>query len=335
MNEEIRNKLKALGNLIGNTPMVRIHFRYKGVPMEIYAKVEYYNYSGSIKDRMAYHILKDAYESGKIQPGDEICEATSGNTGIAFTAIGSFLGHKVNIYMPDWMSVERIRLISSLGGNVILVSREEGGFQGSIARCQAAGECACTFLPKQFENDGNRVAHYISTGPEIERQMAAFGVAADGFTAGYGTGGTLMGIGEYLKDKTGCKVYPMEPANSLISATGEKKSGGHRIQGISDDFIPPILKMEKLDDIVVVEDGDAIIMAQLLAKKFGLGVGISSGGNFLAALKIQLEHGVKHAVTTFADDSKKYLSTDYAKEEPVKDGYLTRDIELISFDCVR
>ncbi|MDR1835119.1 MAG: PLP-dependent cysteine synthase family protein [Fusobacteriaceae bacterium] len=332
---EIQKKLDALEKLIGNTPMVRISFRYKGELHNIYAKLEYYNYSGSIKDRMAYYILKRAYMDGNILPGDEICEATSGNTGIAFTAIGSFLGHKVNIYMPDWMSVERIRLITSLGGNGVLVSKEEGGFQGSIARCIAAGECKCTFLPKQFENDGNRMAHYTTTGPEIQRQMAAFGVVPDGFSAGYGTGGTLMGIGEYLKDQLGCRAFPMEPANSLISASGEKKSGGHRIQGISDDFIPPILNMKKIDDIVVIEDGDAIIMAQMLAKKLGLGVGISSGGNFLAALKIQLDHGVKHAVTTFADDSKKYLSTDYAKEEPVKAGYLSNDIELLSFDSMR
>jgi cysteine synthase A len=336
MDEIVQQKLNSLKNVIGNTPMTKIIFKYKGKFHNIYAKLEYYNYSGSIKDRMAYHILKDAYENGTIKQGNEISEATSGNTGIAFAALGSYLGHKVNIFMPDWMSIERVNMIKSLGATIIPVSKEEGGFLGSIQKSKDYAKKGNVFLPLQFENNANRMAHYISTGPEIWNQMEKFKATPDGFTVGVGTGGTVMGIGDYLKEKNpNCKVYPMEPANSPTLTTGGKKIGSHRIQGISDEFIPDIVKLERLNEIIPINDGESIIMAQMLAKVLGMGVGISSGGNFLAALKIQLNYGIKNAVTVFADDNKKYLSTDYSREEPVKDGFLTNDIELVSYESVR
>jgi len=336
MDAVAKQKLDALSNLVANTPMAKITLKYKGEIRYVYAKLEYYNYSGSIKDRMAFYILKDAYEKGAIKPGYEISEATSGNTGIAFSAQGSFLGHKVKIFMPNWMSMERVNLIKSLGAEIVPVSKEEGGFLGSIQMATDYAKKGGVFEPLQFENDANRMAHYTTTGPEVWEQMAKFGVVPDGFVAGVGTGGTIMGAGGYLKTKNpNCKIYPMEPANSPTMTTGGKKIGSHRIQGISDEFIPAIVKLDQLDEIVSVDDGDSIIAAQMLAQKFGMGVGISSGANLLSALKVQLLYGLKNVATVFSDDSKKYLSTDYAKVEPVKEGFLSTDLELISYETVK
>ncbi len=190
------------------------------------------------------------------------------------------------------------------------------------------------FLPRQFDNQYNCQAHYHTTGPEIWRQCEKFGFRPDAFVAGVGTGGTIMGVGRFLKEKNpGIKLYPMEPENSPTLRTGYKV-GKHRIQGISDEFIPSILKLDELDDIVSVDDGDAIIMAQMLARKLGLGVGISSGANFIAAAKIQNEHPEWNVITVFSDDNKKYLSTDYAREEPVKEGFISSRIGLTGTDCI-
>ena len=341
MNETVKQKLEALSKLVANTPMTKITLKYKGEIRHVYAKLEYYNYSGSIKDRMAFYILKEAYEKGTIKEGYEITEATSGNTGIALAAQGRFLGHKVKIFMPSWMSIERVNLIKSLGAEIVPVDKnlenpEEGGFLGSIKLSREYAKKGNVFEPLQFENDANRLAHYTTTGPEIWEQMAKFGVKPDAIVAGVGTGGTIMGAGGHLKSKDhNCKVYPMEPANSPTITTGGKKIGNHRIQGISDEFIPAIVKLEQLDEIISVDDGDSIIAAQMLAKTFGMGVGISSGANLLSAIKVQNDFGHKNVATVFSDDNKKYLSTDYSKAEPAKAGFLSTDIELISFDTVK
>ena len=336
MDKVAKQRLEALSNVVCNTPLAKISFKYKGEARSIYAKLEYFNFSGSIKDRMAYYILKTAYENGTIKPGDEISEATSGNTGIAFSSQGAFLGHKVVIFMPNWMSQERISLIGSLGAKIVLITKEEGGFLGSIQRSKDYAKKGNVFLPLQFENDNNRMAHYTTTGPEIWNQMEKFGVKPDAFVAGVGTGGTIMGAGGFLKSKNpSIKLYPMEPSNSPTMTTGGKKIGSHRIQGISDEFIPEIVKLNQLNEIVSVDDGDSIIMAQMLAKVFGMGVGISSGANMIAAIKIQNEYGKQNVATVFSDDSKKYLSTDYVRTEPVKPGFLSTDVELISFETIK
>ena len=182
--------------LIGDTPMLRIEYLFDGQPRRLFAKYEQENMTGSVKDRMAEFILRQAYARGDLKPGDTIVEASSGNTGISFAAIGRALGHPVRIYMPNWMSQERVRLIQSLGADIIPVSAEQGGFLGSIELCEKyAREHQNVFLPRQFDNPANIDAHYESTGPEIERQLAAFGVKADAFVAGVGTGGTVMGVG--------------------------------------------------------------------------------------------------------------------------------------------
>jgi cysteine synthase len=332
MNLNITNRLNGISSLIGNTPMLAIDFLYKNEKRTIYAKAEFLNMTGSIKDRMASHILKKAIRSGVLNPGNPIIEATSGNTGISFSAIGRALGNPVTIFMPNWMSNERINLISSYGATIVLVSKEEGGFLGSIRMAdELAVKTESAFRPQQFSNADNTEAHYLFTGPEIWWQLNYRNLMPDAFVAGVGTGGTVMGVGNFLKGQNpSVTVHPMEPSNSPTLSTG-CKVGKHRIQGISDEFIPSIVNLKSLDSIVEVDDGDAIIMAQKLAE-IGIGVGISSGGNFLGALKIQnTKKSNSVIVTVFSDDNKKYLSTDLMKPESVKPEYLSMDVHLIGF----
>jgi cysteine synthase len=321
---------------VGNTPLLAIDFTFRGERRKIYAKAEHFNLTGSIKDRMALYILRDAYMKGSLKPGAPIAEATSGNTGISFSALGRALGHPVTIFMPNWMSQERKDLIRSFGAEVRLVSPEEGGFLGSIKMTEEwATRTPDGFLPCQFSNSNNTEAHYTSTGPEIWSQLQARGLKPDAFVAGVGTGGTVMGVGKYLKEMNPTvKIHPMEPDNSPTLRTGYKV-GKHRIQGISDEFIPAIVKLDELDEIISVDDGDGIIMAQKLAS-LGLGVGISSGANFIAALMIQEKLGKDAVVVTvFSDDNKKYLSTDLMREESVKSTFLSTDVELLGFESTR
>jgi cysteine synthase A len=328
-------RFHSMRRLIGNTPLLALDLRVDGAPRTIYAKYEPLNLTGSIKDRMALHILQRAYQSGAIAPGDRIAEATSGNTGISFAAIGRALGHPVTVFMPDWMSSERIALISSFGASVVLVSKADGGFLGSIARADALrAEQPRTFLPHQFSNEANIDAHFTGTGPEIWLQLQSHQLTPDAFVAGVGTGGTVMGVGRFLKSRhSATAIHPLEPAESPTMSTGHKV-GYHRIQGISDEFIPPIVHFDELDSVVQANDGDAILMAQLLARH-GLAVGISSGANVIGALRVQQQLGPTAVVVTVLPDSnKKYLSTDLLRSEPVKDGYLTPHVEMIGFDSV-
>ncbi|HEX4933698.1 MAG TPA: pyridoxal-phosphate dependent enzyme, partial [Gemmatimonadaceae bacterium] len=193
-------RLRSLALLVGNTPLLAIDFTFGGESRTVYAKLESMNMTGSVKDRMALHILRSAAEDGTLAPGALVIEATSGNTGISFSALGRALGHPVAIYMPDWMSSERINLIRSFGAEVRLVSRADGGFLGSIALSEAhAARTPGAFLPRQFANQANCVAHERTTGPELWWQLAPLGLAPDAFVAGVGTGGTIMGTGRYLR----------------------------------------------------------------------------------------------------------------------------------------
>jgi len=327
------SRFRGLGRMVGNTPMLAIEFTYRGEKRTLYAKSEQLNMTGSIKDRMALYILQRAYSEAKIRPGDTIAEATSGNTGISFAALGRALGHPVTIFMPDWMSRERVELISSLGAKIIPVSREQGGFLGSIRLSEElAAQRDDVFLPCQFANQANVEAHAATTGPEIWFQLRFNGLVPDAFVAGVGTGGTVMGVGNFLRAQhPAVKIHPLEPAESPTLSTGHKV-GQHRIQGISDEFIPAIVELGKLDEVVSVPDGDAILMAQKLAAQLGLAVGISSGANFLGALKVQNAMGRDAVVVTvFSDDNKKYLTTDLLRQEPVREDYLTPEIELADF----
>lgn len=337
MNKEVQRKFQSLSFLVGNTPLLEVRFKLHGKVRRVFAKAEHLNMTGSIKDRMALHIMERAYIEERLHPGDTIVEATSGNTGISFAAIGRAIGHPVTIFMPDWMSRERTDLIQSLGAEIRPVTREEGGFVGSISMAEemSAENDGC-FLPSQFSNNDNIEAHLETTGPELWWQLTYNGLVPDAFVAGVGTGGTIMGVGRFIRmRRPGTKIHPMEPANSPTLSTG-KKVGQHRIQGISDEFIPDIMDLTSLDSIVGVYDGDAIIMAQMLARDLGLAVGISSGANFLAAIKVQEEISDSAVVATvFPDDNKKYLSTDLLKEEPRKPDYLSTNIELLDYSAFK
>ncbi len=327
----------AIRQLVGSTPLLEIVYRFDGRERRLYAKYESMNMTGSVKDRMACHILAEAYANESLRPGDTIVEVSSGNTGIAFAALGAALGHPVRVYMPDWMSKERQQLIASFGAEIVLVSAAQGGFVGSIALAERfAMEHASVFLPRQFENRANVRAHAATTGPELLLQIEAFGRKPAAFVAGVGTGGTVMGVGRSLRAAfPKVRVHPLEPANSPTLRTGHKV-GKHRIQGISDEFVPAVVDLQELDDIVDVWDGDAILMAQALARHLGLAVGISSGANFLGAAGLVEQHGDEGAVlTVFCDSNKKYLSTDLYGDEPVRDDYLTPRVELLGFRAVR
>lgn len=335
LSAELDSRFNHLWCLVGNTPMLALQYTYKGKAGSIYVKCENYNLTGSIKDRMALYILYKAYMNCQIRPDDMIIEATSGNTGISFSAIGKALGHQVKIIMPNWLSKERIDIIKSMGADIQLVSKEEGGFLGSIKLSEELAANSGVFLPRQFENQFNAEAHEYTTGREIIAQLANKGLVPDAFVAGVGTGGTVMGVGKQLKAVNPfVKIHPLEPQESPTLTTGYKV-GAHRIQGISDEFIPAIVKLDQLDEVVCASDGDSIIMAQKLAQQLGLAVGISSGANVIGAIKLKEQLGDDAIVVTLlCDDNKKYLSTDLVKQEPVKEGYISTDLNFTGFSPI-
>lgn len=315
-----------LDKLIGNTPMIKVKYHYQNQTNYVYAKLEYYNFTGSIKDRVAYYILKKAKELGLLKDREPIVEATSGNTGISFAALGAYYNHPVHIFMPDWASVERVSIMRLYGAHVHLVSKEEGGFKEAIRRSEEYAQKINGFLPRQFENNLNVEAHYNTTAKEIIFSLPT----VDTFVSGIGTGGTLMGIAKYLKEKDkNIKIVALEP-NKMPLLSGGKIIGNHKIEGIGDDFIPQIVDKNYIDDIVVIDDEDAINMSRLLAKKLGLGVGISSGANFLASV---LSSG-NNVATVFADDFKKYLTTDLTKEINKDPKLLSNQIELLDMEVI-
>ena len=262
-----------IGKLIGNTPMIKIDYEYEGKTGNIYTKLEYYNYSGSIKDRIALYIIEKERENGNLKDGQPIVEVTSGNTGISFSAIGALYGHDVHIFMPDWVSLERRNLIEMYGAHVHLVSKEEGGFKRALELAEEFAEKHNAFRPLQFDNKLNPEAQYNTTGQEIIDAVPD----VNAFVSGIGTGGTLIGIGKRLKDNNpDSKLFALEPSTLSILKMGMEE-GSHLIEGIGDDFIPEIVEQDLIDDIVLIDDCDAINMSKRIAKEFGLGIGISSG----------------------------------------------------------
>jgi cysteine synthase A len=327
----VEERLASLHHLVGNTPLIEIRCRLDGVDCRVFAKHEVMNFTGSIKDRMALHVLETAWRRGEIAAGDEIVEATSGNTGIALAAVGRALGHPVRILMPDWMSHERVLVMESMGATIVPVSREEGGFRGCIERADAyAQEHPAAYRPQQFDSDANVEAHRLHTGPELLAQMRLADVEPLALVAGVGTGGTVMGAGQALRaELPDVRVHPLEPANSPTLRTG-RRVGKHRIQGISDEFVPAIVDLDWLDDVVDVWDGDAIVLAQRLATELGLAVGISSGANLAGAARVAAELGAGAVVATvFPDSNKKYLSTDLCRAEEARPEYVSTRLELL------
>ena len=335
MDATMASRFAALGRLVGNTPLLAIHLTSNGQRRTLYAKSEQLNMTGSIKDRMALHILRCAHRKGVLEPGAPIAEASSGNSGISIAALGRALGHAVTIFVPDWVSRERIDLIRSFGARITLVSREQGGVQGGVQMAEKlAAADAHVFLTRQFSNEDDAGAHEVSTGPEIDAQLAVAGVAPDAFVAGVGTGGTVMGVGRFLRSRhPRIRIHPIEPAESPTLSTG--RGGTHRIQGIATECIPPIVSLAALDAVISVHDGDAILMAQKLASELGLGVGISSGANLVGALAVQNQLGADAVVVTvFPDSNKKYLTTDLLRVEPPGRDYLSASVDLTGFSVL-
>jgi len=318
-----------MDKLIGNTPLIKIKYRYNGSLKEIYVKLEQYNLTGSIKDRMAYYILKKAYNDGKLQKGQTIIEATSGNTGISFCALGNFFNNPVVIFMPDWVSSERKKIMEMYGATVHLVSKEEGGFEQCIKLADELSDQIEGFRPQQFNNIDNIEAHYKTTGEEIINSVNNIG----GFVSGIGTGGTLIGVGKKIKESNSNAVLCAVEPDKIPLLTKGKFITNHKIDGIGDDFIPEIVDVNLVDRVFDINDDDAINMSRLLCKKLGLGVGISSGANFLGGVLLN-EESIGNVVTVFPDDNKKYLSTNLNKDVEVNSEFLSNKIELISYEII-
>jgi cysteine synthase A len=314
--------------LVGNTPMIKINYEYEGKQGSIYSKLEFYNYSGSIKDRIALYIIQKEKENGKLSDGQPIIEVTSGNTGIAFSAIGALFGHEVHIFMPDWVSLERRKLIEMYGAHVHLVSREDGGFKKALELVDDFADEIGAYKPLQFDNDLNVEAQYMTTGQEIIDEVPD----VNAFVSGIGTGGTLMGVGKRLKDHNpDSKVFALEPSTLSILKMGMEE-GDHLIEGIGDDFIPGIVDEDLIDDIVLIHDCDAINMSKRLAKEFGLGIGISSGANFLAS--VLMDSDDLKIATVFPDDNKKYITTKLSEEIDDDPKLISNSIKLLSFEVI-
>ena len=317
--------------LIGNTPMIKINYKYKDKIRSVFAKLEYYNLTGSIKDRLAYFIINNAKEEGTLKDKQCIVEATSGNTGISLAAIGSFYKYPVHIFMPEWASIERRKLMESYGAKVHLISRRDGGFRKCVSEAEDYAKRIDGFYVSQFTNVDNMKVHYKTTASEIMDQMKNLSI--DGFVSGVGSGGTIMGVGKRLKEKYNhVFINAIEPENMPIMSSGKILSS-HKIEGIGDDFMPEIVDKDLFTDITLINDEDAINMSRLLSRELGLGVGISSGANLIGS--ILLEDRIDgNVVTIFADDNKKYLSTDLLKSVDNNPDFISNQIELIDYEVI-
>ncbi len=315
---KLEDKIHELKKFIGNTPLINVKYRYNGKTAIVQCKAEWMNPSGSIKDRPALYMLENAILKGELHEGQAICETTSGNMGLSLVWIANYLGIETIICMPKFMSEERKKLLSMYGASLVLTDSFEEAFE----KAREFGQKGA-FLPLQFENKVNILAHENSTAKEIERQTKVF----PAFISGVGTGGTLSGIGGYLKEKYETKVIALEPEESKLLSQNDLK-GKHKIQGLADHIVPENYHAEIIDEIISVKSDDAIVMAQKLAHDLGLGVGISSGANFLGGVL----SGIDNIITLLPDDNKKYLSTDLSKPMHSE---LVDKIELLSFSVAR
>lgn len=296
-------------DLVGNTPLVRVNNLIKKdeLKADVLAKLEYFNPAGSVKDRIAKEMIQDALEKGLINENTTLIEPTSGNTGIGLSAVATALNLKIIITMPETMSVERRNLMKAYGAELVLTPGSEG-MKGAIAKAkELASQIENSFIPGQFENPANPTAHYKTTGPEIYEQTEG---KVDIFVAGVGTGGTISGIGKYLKEKNPeVKVVAVEPASSPVLSIG--KGGAHKIQGIGAGFVPETLDTKIYDEIITVENEDAFATGKEMAKTEGILVGISSGAALYAAKELakREENAGKTIVVLLPDGGDRYLST--------------------------
>jgi cysteine synthase len=295
--------------LIGGTPLVRLNRIVPEDSAEIYLKLEYQNPGASVKDRIAISIVEEAEKDGRLKPGDTIIEATSGNTGIGLAMVAAAKGYKAVIVMPETMSLERRNLLRAYGAELVLTPGSEG-MNGAVKKAEEIlQENAGFFMAEQFKNQANVKIHRETTGPEIVEAIESIGGSLDAFVAGIGTGGTITGAGEVLKEQfPNIKVIAVEPAASPILAGG--KPGPHKIQGIGANFIPEILNQEVYDEIIHVENDDAFETSRRVAKEEGVLGGISSGAAVYAALKVAKELGKgKRVVAVIPSNGERYLST--------------------------
>ena len=304
------NIYKGTVGLIGNTPLVELtHIEEKyNLQARLLAKIEYFNPAGSVKDRIAKEMIEQAEKDGRLKPGSTIIEPTSGNTGIGLAAIAAAKGYRVIIVLPETMSVERRNIIKAYGAELVL-SDGTKGMKGAIAKAEELHEqISDSFIPEQFENPANPIAHYKTTGPEIWEDTDG---EVDVFVAGVGTGGTISGVGKYLKEKKAdVKVVAVEPATSAVLSTGN--AGAHKIQGIGAGFVPNTLNTEIYDEILPVENETAFEFGKEIAKSEGILVGISSGAALYAAIEVakRPESSGKTIVALLPDSGDRYYSTD-------------------------
>ena len=301
------SKVDNVSELIGKTPLVRLNEITEGINAEVYVKLESSNPGGSVKDRLAFAMIEAAEEQGKLSNGSVIIEPTSGNTGIGLAMMCAVKGYKLVIVMPESVSVERRSILLAYGAELILTPAA-GGMKAAIAEVnRLAEETENSFVPMQFENEANAEFHRRTTAPEIWKDTEG---EVDIFIAGAGTGGTITGVGERLKEyKSSVKAIVVEPFDSPVISGGQPS--GHKIQGIGAGFIPKVLNTEILDEIITVKNEEAIEMARKLAKQEGIFAGISSGANVHAAIEVakRPENKGKLVVTIICDTGERYLST--------------------------
>ena len=308
------NIYKGTLGLIGHTPLVELtHIEEKyNLEARLLAKVEYFNPAGSVKDRIAKEMIEQAEKDGKLKSGSTIIEPTSGNTGIGLAAIAAAKGYRLIIVLPETMSIERRNIIKAYGAELVL-SDGTKGMKGAIAKAEELHEqIENSFIPEQFENPANPAAHYKTTGPEIWEDADG---EVDVFVAGVGTGGTISGVGKYLKEKkSDVKIVAVEPATSAVLSTG--KAGAHKIQGIGAGFVPNTLNTEIYDEIITVENDTSFEYGKEIAKAEGILVGISSGAALYAAIEVakRPENKGKTIVALLPDSGDRYYSTDLFKD---------------------
>lgn len=304
-----------ISELVGNTPILKLnnYVTKNQLKANIFAKLEYFNPAGSVKDRIAKAMLFKAKEDGILKPDSVIIEPTSGNTGIGLASLGTSLGHQVILTMPETMSIERRNLLKAYGAKVVLTPGGLG-MKGAIAKAEElAKEYKNAFIPSQFENQANPNAHYLTTGPEIYQQLEG---KIDIFVAGVGTGGTISGIGKYLKEKNpSIKVVAIEPAASPVLSKGTP--GPHAIQGIGAGFVPNTLNTDIYDEIITIENEAAFATSRAIAREEGVLVGISSGAVLYGAtvLAKRIENAGKNIVVLLPDTGERYLSTALVEQD--------------------
>ncbi len=300
---------KSASELVGKTPLLELTHLEESLKLKakLLAKLEYFNPAGSVKDRIAKSMIEDAEQSGKLQPGAVIIEPTSGNTGIGLASVAAAKGYRIIIVMPETMSVERRQLMKAYGAELVLTDGAKG-MKGAIAKAdELAAEIPNSFIPGQFVNPANPKAHYDTTGPEIYEDTDG---NVDIFVAGVGTGGTVTGVGKYLKEKNAAvKVVAVEPKSSAVLSTGI--AGAHKIQGIGAGFVPDVLDTKVYDEIIPVANEDAFEAGKLIGKKEGVLVGISAGAAVWAAIELAKrdENAGKNIVVLLPDTGDRYLST--------------------------